>query len=109
MSRGRETVAIYVTFPDIETAETIGDALVESGLVACANLLPGMRSIYRWEGRIERADEIVGILKTQASRVDDVIAEVERRHPYDTPAIVVLPITKGSLPYLDWIRAETAT
>lgn len=109
MSAGKETVAIYATFPDIETAEAIGRALVSNGLVACANLLPGMRSIYRWEGAIEESVEVVGILKTQSNRVGDVIAEVERLHPYDTPAIVVLPIAEGSRRYLDWIRAETTT
>ena len=101
-------VAIYATFPDMTTAESIGRGLVEAGLIACANLLPEMRSIYRWGGAIEEAAEVVGILKTRPDRVEAVIDEIERRHPYDTPAIVVLPIAKGARRYLDWITAETA-
>ena len=100
-------VAIYATFPDMETAEAIGRELVSARLVACANLLPEMKSIYRWDGALEEATEVVAILKTQPDRAERVIAEIERLHPYDTPAIVVLPIAKGSRRYLDWILAET--
>ena len=88
-------------------AESIGGELVEAGLAACVNILPGMRSIYRWQGKIENDDEVVAIFKSQASRADELIAAIEDRHPYDTPAIVVLPITKGSASYLNWIVAET--
>ena len=88
-------------------AESIGGELVEAGLAACVNILPGMRSIYRWQGKIENDDEVVAIFKSQASRADELIAAIEVRHPYDTPAIVVLPITKGSASYLNWIVAET--
>lgn len=100
-------VAIYVTFPDMATAEMIGGAVVEEGLAACINILPQMRSIYRWKGAIARDDEVVGILKTQRVRVPAIIAAIEARHPYETPAIVVLPIVGGSQRYLDWIAAET--
>lgn len=109
-SRGRTgVVAVYVTFPDIATAEAIGRETVTAGLAACANLIPGMRSIYRWRGAIEEGDEIVGILKTRADLVDPLISAIEAVHPYETPAIVVLPIENGSEAYLDWINAETAT
>ena len=104
-----EAVAIYATFPDMETAEAIGRELVSGHLIACANLLPQMRSIYRWEGKLEEAAEVAAILKTRPDRVDAVIAEIERLHPYDTPAIVVLPIAEGSRRYLDWILSETAS
>ncbi len=100
-------IAVYSTFPDLAMAESIGGELVEAGLAACVNILPGMRSIYRWQGKIENDDEVVAIFKSQASRADELIAAIEVRHPYDTPAIVVLPITKGSASYLNWIVAET--
>lgn len=102
-----EAVAIYSTFPDTETAEAIGGELVESGLVACVNILPAMRSIYRWQGTVEADEEAVAIIKTQRSRTEAVVAAIEARHPYATPAIIVLPVIGGSLRYLDWIAAET--
>jgi len=102
-------VAIYTTFPDIAFAKAVGRDLVAAGDAACANILPKMHSIYRWNGQVEEADEVVLILKTQRNRVDHLIAEIERRHPYETPAIVVLPIADGSQRYLDWIVAETGS
>ena len=103
----RAVVALYATFPDLGTAERVGTALVERGLVACVNLIPGMRSIYRWRGAVERADEIVMIGKTRKALARDAITAIEAAHPYDTPAIVVLPLDEGSRRYLDWIIAET--
>jgi len=102
-----KTVAIYATFPDNATATAIGRDLVTAGIVACVNISPTMQSIYRWNGQLEEAEEVVAIMKTQQGRVGQLTAEIERRHPYDTPAIVVLPIVEGSLRYLDWILAET--
>jgi periplasmic divalent cation tolerance protein len=101
-------IAVYATFPDFATAEATGRRVVEKGLAACVNLLPSMRSIYRWQGAIEEADEVVAIFKSRAGRAEVLIAALEEAHPYDTPAIVVLPIEKGSRRYLDWILAETA-
>lgn len=103
-----EAVAVYATFPDFTTAEEIAAALVEAGLCACANLVPGMRSIYRWKGTVERADEVVAIFKSTTARTAEIIAAIEGRHPYETPAIVVLPIRAGSANYLAWIAEETA-
>jgi periplasmic divalent cation tolerance protein len=105
---GAAVVSVYATFPDMASAEAIASALVESGLAACANLVPGMRSIFRWKGQIERTEEVVAFVKTTEALADDVIAAIEARHPYDTPAIVVLPIASGSRRYLDWIADETA-
>lgn len=104
---GEAAVSVYATFPDVTSAEAIGAALVESGLAACVNLIPGMRSIFRWKGQIERADEVVAFIKTTAALADDVVAAIEARHPYDTPAVVVLPIATGSRRFLDWIVEAT--
>jgi periplasmic divalent cation tolerance protein len=101
------TVAVYATFPDLAVAERIGRAVIEAGLAACVNIVPGMRSIYRWKGAIEAADEVVGLFKTRADGADALCAAIAGRHPYDTPAIVVLPIGGGDGRYLDWIVAET--
>ncbi|MFG1374614.1 divalent-cation tolerance protein CutA [Xanthobacter oligotrophicus] len=99
---------VYTTFPSREAAENVARALVAERLVACANILPGMVSIYRWEGQVERADEVVMILKTTTARASDVVEAVRARHPYEVPAILVLPVEGGLAAYLGWIGAEVA-
>jgi periplasmic divalent cation tolerance protein len=99
-------VVLYTTLPDAETAERIGAELVEARLAACVNILPGMRSIFRWQGRLEHADEIVMIVKTLAEREGAVIAAIRAAHPYEVPAIVTLPTLGGFAPYLEWIAAN---
>jgi periplasmic divalent cation tolerance protein len=102
-----KAVLIYATYPDPETAEAGGRALVEAGLAACVNILPGMVSVYRWEGAVERSEECVMIIKTRAVLADAAIAAAKGRHPYTTPAFVILPVEGGSADYLDWIVAST--
>lgn len=99
---------VYTTFPSREAAEEVARPLVEARLVACANILPGMVSLYRWEGAIERADEVVMILKTTAARASDVVEAVRARHPYEVPAILILPVEGGLAAYLGWIGTEVA-
>jgi len=101
-------VLIYATFPDVASAEAVGRHLVEAGLAACINVLPGMVAIYRWEGAIERAGECAAIIKTRAGLADAAIAAGKARHPYTTPAFLTLAVSGGSAPYLDWIVASTA-
>lgn len=98
---------VYVTAADTAQAAELARALLERRLIACANLLPGMRSIYRWDGEVADEGETAMLLKTAASRVDAVIAAVEELHPYDTPCAVVWPIEAGSRAYLDWVVDET--
>jgi periplasmic divalent cation tolerance protein len=105
--KASEGIFVYTTFPDPEAAEAAGERLVEEGLAACANILPGMRSIYRWKGKVERASEAVMVLKSVAGLADRLVARVTELHPYEVPAIVVLPIIGGAAPYLDWIATET--
>jgi periplasmic divalent cation tolerance protein len=100
-------VFVYTTFPSIVEAEKAGNALVGARLAACVNILPGMISVYRWQGSIERADEVVMIVKTRASLAEQVRASVKATHPYDTPAILVLPIESVDERYFAWILAET--
>lgn len=102
-----KAVLVYSTFPTLETAEAEGAALVEAGLAACVNILPGMVSIYIWKGARHRDSEVVMIVKTRRSLADCVIAEVRGRHPYENPALLILPVDGGSAPYLDWIQAQT--
>lgn len=101
-----DTVLLYVTCRDADEAAKIGEALVQESLAACANILPGIRSIYRWEGRLEHANEAVLILKTRLALADDATVRVKALHSYQVPAILVLPVEGGNRDYLNWINAQ---
>lgn len=98
---------VYTTFPDAETALSVGEDLVRAGLVACVNVLPGMRSVYAWRGAIERGTEAVAILKTRTGLKDAVGAALKARHPYDVPIILHLPAADADPDTAAWIVAET--
>jgi periplasmic divalent cation tolerance protein len=100
-------VFVYTTYPSIVEAEETGQALVAQRLAACVNILPGMISYYRWQNALERGEEAVMLIKTRASLAEAVRAEVKARHPYETPAILVLPIESVEQSYLAWVMAET--
>ena len=97
-----------ITAPDLETATGIARALVEERLVACVNLVPGIRSIYRWEGKVEDDAEVLLVVKTRADRAGVLVDRVGELHPYELPEVVMLPAVGGSLAYLDWVREEAA-
>jgi periplasmic divalent cation tolerance protein len=99
---------VYTTYPSIVEAEQAGRTLVERRLCACVNILPGMISHYRWQGAIERGEEVVMIIKTRASLAESVRAAVKELHSYSTPAIFVIAIESIDESYLDWLIAETA-
>ena len=94
-------VVVLCTFPDIEQARQIGAALVERQVAACVNLLPSVESIYRWEGKVEKAGEVLGIIKT--TRYADLEAALRELHPYEVPEILALPVAAGLLAYLTWL------
>ena len=98
---------VYTTFPDVDTALSIGEELVRDKLIACINVLPGMRSVYAWQGTIERAEEVAAILKTRKGLEEKVRQVLKVRHPYDTPVIVFIEPTGADQGTLDWIMAET--
>ena len=108
MQENDKPVIVYSTFPSVTAAEAIGERLVEQKLAACVNILPGMTSIYRWEGKIARDSEAVMIIKTRASLTDAVIAAVTAEHPYTNPALLVLPVDGGAGAYLAWLFDETS-
>lgn len=101
-------VFVYTTHPSLAEAERIGRAVVERRLAACVNILPGMVSYYWWEGKLERGEEAVMIVKTRASLAEGVRTAVKELHPYTTPAILVLPLESVDEAYLGWLLAETA-
>ena len=100
-------VLVYATFPCVQLAEEIGSQLVDAGIAACANLIPGMRSVYKWQGKLHRDSEVVAVLKTRAALSPRVIGWLRVAHPYTNPAVVVLPIVGGSPDFLTWIINET--
>lgn len=97
----------YVTASNADDAERIGRALVQGRFAACANVLPTMTSIYRWEDAIETAKEAVLIAKTTADRAPALIKEIERLHDYDTPCVLILPVEETASAFGAWLRAET--
>ena len=98
---------VYMTAGSENEARAIGNKLVASKLAACVNIIDGMRSIYRWDGKLQEDREVVLIAKTRAERLDELIDTVKRIHSYDCPCIVSLPIDGGNPAFLDWITSET--
>lgn len=100
---------VYMTAPNAEEAERIGQALVEEGLAACVNVFSeGISSIYRWDGGVQSDDETAFIAKTTPERFAQLKDKVLELHPYDTPCVVAMPVEDGSQDFLDWIEDETA-
>ncbi len=107
MQNGDAPVLIYTTFPSLEDAKRVGEALVKGRLAACVNIFPGMISIYEWKGALEEGHEAAMIIKTRASLADAAMAETKRLHPYELPALLVLPTQGGSAEYCGWIVGQT--
>lgn len=94
------------TAPNAEKAAEIARALVEEGLCACVNIVPGVRSIYFWDGEICDGSEVLCVIKTRADRIDALRERLVALHPYEVPELVVLDVTDGFEPYLSWIDAS---
>lgn len=95
--------------PDADTAERLAQRLVEERLAACVNVLPGMRSVYRWQGTVERADEVLLMIKTSSERLAALTERVIALHPYELPELVAVEAAGGSAAWLEWVAAETRT
>ena len=94
---------VLSTFPDAETAQRIASALVEEGLAACVNIIPGAQSIYRWEGKIESAGEVLALAKTTLSGYAHLEERLKELHPYSVPEIVALPVERAQAAYAQWV------
>jgi periplasmic divalent cation tolerance protein len=95
---------VLVTAPDMKVARKLAQAALEARLIACANLVPRIESHYWWQGRIESAAEVLVLMKTSNARLPELEKLVLAKHPYDTPEFIVLPVSRGSRRYLDWVR-----
>jgi periplasmic divalent cation tolerance protein len=100
---GAEPLVVLCTCPDDATARGIARAVVEEGLAACANALPGVVSTYRWQGEIHEDREVLLLIKTNATVYEALEARVRALHPYELPEVVAVPIVRGSPAYLTWL------
>src|SRR5688572_21116831 len=98
---------VLVTAPDFNTARKLARAALEAGLIACANLLPQVESHYLWQGRIERGNEVLLVLKPTKARLVALERLILGLHPYDTPEFLAVPLAMGNARYLDWLAAST--
>jgi len=99
-------IVVFVTAPENEAA-ALAKTLVEERLVACVNIVPGLRSIYWWQGKIEDEPEVLCIMKTRSNLFEFLRDRVRELHSYEVEEIIALPILAGNLPYLDWIKENT--
>ena len=97
----------FCTCPESGTAERIATALVEERLAACVNILPGLRSIYRWQDRVETADEVLLLIKTSADAYPALQDRLRELHPYELPELLAVESTSGLPAYLQWVTDET--
>lgn len=108
MAKQTDALVVLVTAPTAERAAEIARALVAERLAACGNVVPGLRSIYRWEGKVQEDDEVLLVLKTTRARFEALRDRVLALHPYEVPEVLALAVEAGSARYLAWIAAETA-
>ena len=103
-----ETLVVFCTCPDPHCAESIARTLVEEQLGACVNIIPAIRSVYMWQGRLETGDESLIMIKTTQQRYDALQHRLQSLHPYELPEIIAVPITTGLPGYLSWIGETVA-
>ena len=104
-----KALLVLTNMPDVPTAQALARQLLEQQLAACVNCLPGVQSIYRWQGTIEEAGEVTLLIKTTKARYKALEAAIKAFHPYDLPEIIAMPIVAGWPAYLDWVVQETMT
>jgi periplasmic divalent cation tolerance protein len=102
-----DALLVFTTLPSADKAAELAKALVEERLAACANLLPAIRSIYRWQGKLQDENEVLVLLKTRAEHLERLKLRILELHPYEVPEVLAVPVEAGYQPYLDWIAGET--
>ena len=101
-----DAIVVFMTAANGEEAARLADMLVGAHLAACVQILPEMESVYRWQGKIERQSEILLLAKTTSDKFEELEREVRALHSYETPEIIAVPVTHGSIPYLDWLKSK---
>lgn len=108
MNKDKPIILVLTTAPDQESANLIAKFLLEKNLAACVNILPGLLSLYKWEGELQVEGEVQLFIKTRSDLLDEkIIPLIRELHPYDLPEIIAIPVVGGSSLYLDWILDET--
>jgi periplasmic divalent cation tolerance protein len=102
-----QVLLVMTNLPDQPAAQAMARALVGAGLTACVNILPGVQSVYRWQGKVEEASEVTLLVKTTKARYAQLQQAIVAAHPYDVPEVIAWPLAHGYLPYLHWVAAET--
>lgn len=102
-----QALLVFTNVPSEPIAQAIARQLVEQRLVACVNVLPGVKSIYQWQGAVEEASEITLLIKTTAARYAEVEQAIRFAHPYEVPEIIATPVIAGLPAYLAWVATET--
>jgi len=105
MGNANEVQIVFCTVPDTDTGHRIAAQLVEYGLAACVNLIPGVESVYRWKGRLEKASEVLLMIKSRSADYTAVETAITALHPYELPEIIAVPLNNGLPAYLDWVRS----
>jgi periplasmic divalent cation tolerance protein len=100
---------VHCTCPDAVTADRIATTLVDEGLAACVNVLPGVRAVYRWQGTVEHTDEVLLLAKTSTGSLEALTARIGELHPYELPEIVAVEAKGGSAAYLAWVAEATGS
>jgi len=103
-----DAILVLTTLPTADGAAEVAKTVVDEKLAACANILPALRSIYRWEGKVQDENEVLVLLKTRQAQYERLEARILELHPYDVPEILAIPIEGGHRTYLDWVASETA-
>lgn len=101
--------AVVTTAPDADIAENLATRIVEERLAACANVVPGVTSIYRWKGEVQRDSEVLIVFKTTPAGVASLRDRIAELHPYDVPEILAVPVPDGSAEYMEWVHDEVST
>ena len=103
-----DKIVVFSTCASAEEAQRVARALVEKRLAACVNVIPGIRSVYRWKDAVEDEEEVLLLIKTSRALLDELREEIERLHSYEVPEVIALPIVDGSERYLSWMARELA-
>ena len=102
-----DALLVFTTLPSADKAAELAKVVVEERLAACANLLPAIRSIYRWQGKLQDENEVLVLLKTRAEHLERLKLRILELHPYEVPEVLAVPVEAGYQPYLDWLAGET--
>jgi periplasmic divalent cation tolerance protein len=106
MSEARDVIIVYCTVPDTDTGQRIASHLVEYGLAACVNLIPGVTSVYRWKGQVQTDTEALLMIKAREVDYARLETAIRSQHPYELPEIIAVSLTAGLTEYLDWVRTS---